>query len=98
VVDWTLNDSKDPGQCAASGAQDLDVIVRNGGVLIGDFVTSCEDFSESIRLGSGTYDVDAVLLDSAGNDRTTAVPIGPVQIFGGDQLVVPVNFPSDSFL
>jgi hypothetical protein len=97
VVDWTVSGTKDPAECDASGAQDADVTVSSGNVVIGEFASDCRNFSEAISLGPGTYDAQAVLLDSAGADRTTSIAIGPVQIFGGDQVVVPINFPASSF-
>jgi hypothetical protein len=43
------------------------------------------------------YFADAVLLDPAGYERTTPVDLGYFEIFGEDELVVPIDFPSNSF-
>jgi hypothetical protein len=98
VVDWTVSGTKDPAECDASGARDIDVTVSSGGAVVADVLSDCRNFSESITLGPGNYAVDAVMLDAGGNDRTTMLSLGPVTLFGGDQVVLPINFPTSSFL
>jgi len=38
-----------------------------------------------------------VLLDYDGNEITTTVDLGPMRIYSDEELVVPIEFPADSF-
>ncbi len=98
VLDWTIDDSKDPDQCDQSDSQTLDVtVMRTDGASAGEFQQSCRAFATSIDLPPGTYTAEAVLLDSSGADRTTAVHVRTFDILGGDELSVPIDFSAGSF-
>ena len=98
VLDWSIDGSKDPNQCDQSGSRTLDVTVtRADGANAGEFQQSCRSFATSIDLAPGTYTADAVLLDSSGADRTTAVHVHTFDILGGDELSVPIDFSAGSF-
>ena len=98
VVDWSLSGLQDPAICRQSGADVINIAVETAdGVPLGEFEDVCEAFETSIELEAGDYFGDAVLLDGSGAARTTPVDLGLVRIFGDDELVVPVDFPSDSF-
>lgn len=98
VVDWTLESAKDPNDCAATGADSIDVVVSTAaGDIVGDFNAPCEAFDISIQLAPGSYYGNATLLDAAGRARTTAVDLGRFSIYGDDELHIPIDFPFDSF-
>ncbi|MEO8903306.1 MAG: hypothetical protein ABI627_17425 [Polyangiaceae bacterium] len=98
VLDWTVAGTKDPDQCDESDSRTLDVrVTRNDGASAGEFQESCRAFATSIDLPPGTYSADAVLLDSSGADRTTAVHVHTFDILGADELSVPIDFPAGSF-
>jgi hypothetical protein len=98
TVDWSIDDAKDPRLCGDEAADSIDVIVTTaGGAIVGEFSEYCEAFALSIRLPSGSYDADASLLDANGAQRTSSVSLGGFSLFGGDELVVPIDFPYDSF-
>lgn len=98
IVDWSIRLTKDPADCAVSGAAAIQIhIVSLSGFDAGTFQQSCEAFSTSIVLDPDDYTGTAQLIDGAGNPRTTAVSLQPFSIFGGDQLETPVDFPADSF-
>lgn len=98
IVDWTIQGAKDPVECQLSDADSISVLVDTAfGNPVGEFTQACEAFSMSITLPPGDYAGDAVLLDSTGRERTTAAPIGGFPIYGGDELLVPVDFPVRSF-
>jgi len=98
VVDWSISGLQDPAACRQSNADVLNVAIQTAdGAPLGEFEDACEAFDTSIELEAGDYFGDAVLLDSSGAARTTPVDLGLVRIFGDDELVVPVDFPSDSF-
>jgi hypothetical protein len=98
VLDWSISGVQDPAACRQSDADVINIAVETAdGFFIGEFEDVCEAFQTSIALAPDAYVADALLLDSFGDARTTPVDIGFFEIFGADELVVPVDFPSDSF-
>lgn len=98
VVDWSISGAQDPAICQQSDADVINIAVESArGDSVGEFEDVCEAFQTSIELAPGEYFADALLLDPSGDARTTAVDLGAFEIFGNDELVVPVDFPSDSF-
>ena len=98
VVDWSISGAQDPVFCQQSDADVINVAVETeGGSFVGEFEEVCEAFSAGIELAPGGYFADALLLDPSGSARTTAVDLGFFEIFGNDELVVPIDFPSSSF-
>jgi hypothetical protein len=99
VVDWTISGVTDPAQCRQGGAE---VIILNvyfeDGALAGTFEQRCDVFATSIRLAAGRYTASALLVDVNRQPRTTTVLIDAFDIFGNDQLSIPIDFPADSFL
>ena len=93
VVDWSISGAQDPAFCRQSDADVISVVIDGEG----EFEDVCESFQTSIELLPGSYTGDAVLLDPSGDARTTAVDLGPIEIFGNDELVVPIDFPPDAF-
>ncbi|MFO7181666.1 MAG: hypothetical protein DIU78_023490 [Pseudomonadota bacterium] len=98
VVDWTIQGSADPDLCRVTDAKTLSVVVTTlSGRFVGDFRQSCAAFAAAIDLRPGDYLADAVLLDAFGDERTTPVLIDPFTLFGGDELVIYIDFPARSF-
>ena len=93
TVDWSISGAQDRAFCRQSDADVISVVIDGEG----EFEDVCESFQTSIELVAGSYRGDAVLLDPSGNARTTAVDLGPIDIFGNDELVVPIDFPPDAF-
>src|SRR5690349_8889861 len=81
TLDWTIDGATDPNRCNASVATTLEVhVVNSAGFDAGTFQQACEAFATSITLDVGSYTATALLLDAAGQPRTTAVPINPFTI------------------
>jgi hypothetical protein len=98
VLDWTIDGSKNPDQCDQSDSATLDITVTTlSGSPAGEFQESCRAFATTVDLPPGRYNAEAVLLDPAGHARTTAVPTGPITLYGNDELSIPVDFPASSF-
>ena len=98
VVDWSISGAQDEAFCRQSDADVINVAVEtSGGSFVGEFEDVCEAFSTAIELAPDGYFADAVLLDPDGAARTTPVDLGYFEIFGDDELVVPIDFPPDSF-
>jgi hypothetical protein len=98
IVDWSISGYQDPALCRQSDVDVINISIETtGGDFVGEFEDVCEAFSTSIELTPDDYVGDAILLDSSGSARTTAVDLGFVDMFGNDELVVPIDFPPDSF-
>ena len=98
VLDWSIDGSKNPDECDQSDSTTLDITVTtSSGAPAGEFQESCRAFATTVDLPPGSYSAEAVLIDSSGHDRTTAVQVGAFTIFGNDELSVPVDFPASSF-
>jgi hypothetical protein len=98
TVDWTINGTKDPNQCAQGAAAAIEVeITDSAGFSAGTYQQSCSAFATSITLNAGSYSAAARLLDSAGAPRTTTVAINPFTIRGDDDFVTPIDFSARSF-
>jgi hypothetical protein len=98
VLDWSIDGTKNPDQCDQSDSTTLDITVTTtSGAPAGEFQQSCSAFATTVDLPPGNYSAEAVLTDSAGDDRTTAVQVGTFTIYGNDELSVPVDFPASSF-
>jgi hypothetical protein len=97
VVDWTVDGTKDPGECQGR-ATTLDVTVGSSNGDSHEYQSDCGAFSTSIDLPAGSYSATAVLIDDAGNDRTTPVDINPFRIHDGETFTAPIDFPAGSFL
>ena len=98
VLDWTIDGRKNPDMCDQSDSTVLDITVyTTSGASAGEFQQSCRAFATTVDLAPGSYTADAVMLDSSGRDRTTAVHVAPFTIYGNDELSVPVDFPASSF-
>jgi hypothetical protein len=98
IVDWTIEGSKDPALCDLSGAEAISIELHTtDGAYAGTYEQDCDVFGTSIGLYPDRYEGDAVLIDAGGTARTTPVFLAPFRIYGGDELIVPIDFPSDSF-
>lgn len=98
IVDWSIAGGQDPDLCFELGASSISIVVQTStGAFVGDFRQACEEFATSIVLDPDFYIADAVLLDPADQERTTAVQIDRFTIFGDDRLTIPIDFPVNSF-
>jgi hypothetical protein len=98
IVDWTINGSRDPDQCDQGDAEAIDVVVYYAnGETMAEYQASCRAFVTRIDLPRGQYAADAVLIDASGAERTTVVDMRTFEIFGGDELDIPIDFPASSF-
>jgi hypothetical protein len=98
IVDWSISGYQDPALCRQSGADVINVSIQTmRGEFVAEFEDVCEAFETSIELAPDGYFGDALLLDPSGTARTTSVDLGSFEILGNDELVVPIDFPSDSF-
>ena len=95
IVDWTIEGSTDPGLCGATNSATFSIIID--GPISGEYAAPCTTFATSLSsLVQGSYTANAVLLDPAGEDRTTQIDLQPFVMTSAD-LSIPLDFPADSF-
>ena len=98
ILDWTIDGSTDPDRCNQSSSETLEIIVVPlNGRQSRSFSQTCDLFATSIDLAPGDYEASALLVDSAGQARTTTLDIDPFRIIGNDELSIPIDFPASSF-
>jgi hypothetical protein len=99
TVQWTIAGGTDPDACAVYGADTFELVVFDA---FGDFVVEtndpCEAFVTTFDIDDGLYDADATLVDRADRAATTTVTLDALDVIGGTELVVDVDFPISSFL
>jgi hypothetical protein len=99
IVDWTINGTKDPAECQATGATTLNVsLYDSAAALVGQWVQDCTAFATTIdRLLPDTYTGQIDLLDRGGHPRTTMVDLTPFDVVAGRATTVAIDFPVSSF-
>jgi hypothetical protein len=99
TLTWTIDGVDDPAECR-QGDVDLFVvhIETSDGDFGSDYDALCEDFAVTIELPSGDYHADAVLVDSRGREVTTAIATDDFAVYPGEEEVIDLDFPADSFL
>jgi hypothetical protein len=98
LVDWTINGQRDPDQCDQGNAETIAInVFRADGAELAEYQDSCRAFATQIDLPPGAYSAEAVLLDPAGFERTTVVNLQSFEIFSGEELDIPIDFPASSF-
>lgn len=99
VMQWSVEESTDPGGCDAHGASTFHVSLYNGvGAFAGEWVQDCTAYATTIYgLDPDDYTGHAELSDSAGHARTTSVNIRPFTVVGESSTTVTIDFPADSF-
>jgi hypothetical protein len=97
---WTVESQTDPNLCVLGNASALDVtLTTTGGAFAGEFQASCTSFGTTIApLAPGSYYGSALLLDSSGRPRTTAISINAFTVIENSDLVIDLDFPANSFL
>jgi len=99
TIEWTIDGQTNPDDCAAFGVDRFELVLYEGGDYVVDEVEPlCEAFSISVDMVDGLYYGDATLVDSFDRAATVTLPIDDIDIIAGTDLVIPVDFPIDSFL
>jgi len=98
TVTWTIQGIDEPSDCAFFGFDRLELAVFD---FFDDHVVTtygyCEDFVVSLDLPEGFYSADATLLDSSNRAATTTQVIDDIDVYEGEELIIPIDFPSRSF-
>ena len=73
------------------------VLFGSTGQVGWELARSLAPLGEVIRLHRSSQDYCGDLTDPSGVARTTVLDLGFFEIFGNDELLVPIDFPADSF-
>ena len=97
TVDWSVDGVQYPDECFRWDADEIliEVSTADGG-WYADYFADCAAYATSIPLSPGRYYAVALLVDGAA-PRTTEVDLGYFTLYGDDELVIPIDFPADSF-
>lgn len=99
TMDITLDDSKDPDACYVYGATDIELVVYDvDGYEVARGYAPCESFAISAELYDGLYSADLTLVDPANYAVSTTLIVDDVDVRGGTDLVIDVDFPLGSVL
>ena len=99
IMQWSVEESTDPGACDAHGATTFHVSLYNGvGGFAGEWVQDCHAFATTIYgLDPDDYTGHAELTDSSGHAVTTSVNLRPFTVVGASSTTVSIDFPANSF-
>ncbi len=99
TVNWTIDGQTNPDDCAAFGVDRMELVLYDGSDYVVDEVEPlCEAFSVSVDMLDGIYYADVTLVDSFDQAATVTLPLDDIDVIGGTELVIPVDFSIDSFL
>lgn len=97
IVDWTLDETDDPRACDDYDARSLEIIIYDDRDNAVDTIEpACDEFEASISLPDGVYGVDATLLDRSGADVSTTLSIDDIDVYGGEDTPVSIEFGQNS--
>lgn len=99
-IDWTVAGSRRPVSCSQFGAYDLELTIYDRlRRPITQTSAPCSDFSLTVDdLPEGTYEAEAVLVDSRSREVSIVLPLHDVRITPDSTLTIDVDFPSTSRL
>lgn len=99
TVNWTIDGQTNPADCADFAVDRLELVLYEASDdVVDELEPLCESFSVSVDVLDGVYYGEATLVDSFDRAATFTEPLEDIDIVGGTELVIPVDFPIDSFL
>jgi hypothetical protein len=77
----------------------LEIVVYDEvGSQAGTALADCAEFEATIELPAGRFSADLTLLDDDDRPRSTTLTVSDLSVLPDEDLVVKVEFPSDSIL
>jgi len=99
TVTWTVEGTDDPGACYDTGATEMELVVYDeDGARVTNTHSACDDFAVTLTLPEGRYSADATLVDPNNESISTTLPMNRLDIVGGSDLSVDIDFPQSSIL
>ncbi|APR85714.1 Hypothetical protein A7982_11063 [Minicystis rosea] len=99
TVNWLVAGSSSPSACAYYRATEMEVVIYDStGQPVVRETTPCGNFSITLPLDEGTYSADVTLLDRRGRVVSSTKTVQALEVIGGTNLAVNIDFPRDSLL
>jgi hypothetical protein len=99
TVSWSIDGLREPLDCEDFGADRLELVIYDpAGEVVDELDPFCESFGISVDLPEGSYFADVTLVDSFDRSATLTETLEAIDIIGGTDLSLGVDFPVDSFL
>jgi hypothetical protein len=95
---WSIDGTVDPHACDAFFVANtrIDLYDVNGTPISTTFV-DCRVFSAHFELAQGNYSARLEMTDTAGQPRSTSLPVAGIAIVSGTNLNIQTDFPRNSF-
>lgn len=99
AVTWTVASTTTPGECTTYDAASISITFTDStGAVYGTAYTApCSQFSTTVSLPAGTYNVSAVMDDASGAAVSTVIPPQPITITADTSTPQAFDFPASSF-
>ncbi len=99
AVTWTVASTTTPGECTTYNAATISITFTDStGAAYGTAYTApCSQFSTTVSLPAGTYNVSAQMVDSSGTPVSTAIPPQPITITADTSTPQAFDFPASAF-
>jgi hypothetical protein len=99
TVESSIDGYVDPVDCEINRVDFLELVIYDvAGYPILETNSQCAAFGASIDLVDGVYGLDATLVDFSDRAATTTLRLDNLNVYGGQELIVPIDFPARSFL
>jgi len=99
TVEWSIAGYIDSVDCYDNRADYLELVIYDrSGRYIAEVEAPCDSFNVSIDLRDGLYDADVTLIDAFDRAASVTIPIDQLDVRGGTELVVPIDFAYRDFL
>jgi len=99
TVDWSIDGRHSSFDCTDFGVDRLELVIYDeSGDEVDEVEPFCESFTVSLDLVEGSYFADVTLVDSADRSATLTKTLDAIDIIGGTDLDIAVDFSVDSFL
>ena len=98
TVESSIDGYADPVDCDVNRVDLLEVVIYDSaGHYYTEVNAPCEAFGVAIDLPDGVYGIDATLVDYSNRAATTTLALDGLDVYAGHNLVVPIDFPPNSF-
>jgi hypothetical protein len=98
TAEWTVDGWTDSEACYDFGARDFEFIVYGRRSFDTVVTARCDEFVLSIDVPEGRFSIDATLIDRYGDPVTTTLALDDVDVYDGEEVVIPIDFPPDALL
>lgn len=99
TAEWSIDGYIEPSDCDFYRVDLFELVVYDGADrYYAEATAPCDAFNVSIDLPDGIYSADATLIDYSDRPATITLVIDQLDVRGGTELIVPIDFRPSSFL